>query len=51
MTGHLHHPVADGVVLGVIASLLAAAGVGWAAAYRIFGPRSRHSRRPRAASQ
>jgi hypothetical protein len=46
MTGHLHHPLADGVALGVIASLLAAAGVGWAIAYRIFGP----SRHPKAAT-
>jgi hypothetical protein len=51
MTGHLEHPLVDGVALGVVASLIAAAAMGWAVAYRIFGPRSRHSRRPRAASQ
>jgi hypothetical protein len=42
----LRHPLVDGLAFGVLASLLAAAGAGWAVAYRIFGP-SRHSpRRP-----
>jgi hypothetical protein len=44
---HLRHPLVDGTVLGVALSLAAAAGAGWAVAYRIFGP-SRHPliRRP-----
>lgn len=45
---HLHHPVVDGLAVGVAASFLVAAAVGWAVARHFLGP---SPRRPPAASQ
>ena len=44
MSRHLEHPLVDGVAVGVAVSFAAAAVMGWAVAYRVFGP-SRHPRR------